>query len=50
MVEDCNIETDFEALIPETYVSNISERLGLYTKLDDLKSEEELTDFIKMMK
>ncbi|MEQ8907112.1 transcription-repair coupling factor [Ekhidna sp.] len=50
MVEDCNIETDFEALIPESYVSNISERLGLYTQLDDLKSEEELSDFIKMIK
>lgn len=50
MVEDCNIETDFEALIPEGYVSNISERLGLYTKLDDLKSEEELSAFITMMK
>ncbi|WP_425389679.1 transcription-repair coupling factor [Ekhidna sp.] len=49
MVEDCNIETDFEALIPESYVSNISERLGLYTQLDDLKSEEELGNFIKMM-
>lgn len=49
IVEDCNIETDFEALIPEDYVSNISERLGLYTQLDDLKSEEELSNFIKMI-
>ena len=50
MVEDCNIETDFEALIPESYVSNISERLSLYTKLDDLKTEEELVEFIAMVK
>ncbi len=50
MVEDCNIETDFEALIPEDYVKNISERLSLYTKLDDLKSEEDLTEFVEMMK
>lgn len=50
MVEDCNIETDFEALIPESYVSNISERLALYTQLDDLKSEEELSNFINMIK
>ncbi|MEQ9564786.1 MAG: TRCF domain-containing protein, partial [Pseudomonadales bacterium] len=50
MVEDCNIETDFEALIPDSYVSNISERLGLYTQLDDLKSENELGDFVKMIK
>ncbi|MEM6813318.1 MAG: transcription-repair coupling factor [Bacteroidota bacterium] len=50
IVEDCNIETDFEALIPEDYVSNISERLALYTQLDDLKSEKKLSDFIHMMK
>jgi len=50
MVEDCSIETDFEALIPENYVSNISERLSLYTKLDDLKNEEELSEFINMVK
>ncbi|WP_420578699.1 transcription-repair coupling factor [Ekhidna sp.] len=50
LVEDCNIETDFEALIPENYVSNISERLSLYTRLDDLKSEKELSEFIDMIK
>ncbi|MEM7297288.1 MAG: transcription-repair coupling factor, partial [Bacteroidota bacterium] len=50
MVEDCNIETDFEALIPENYVSNISERLALYTQLDDLKNEEELSKFVAMIK
>lgn len=50
MVDDCNIETDFEALIPEDYVSNISERLSLYTKLDDLKSEDELNGFIQMVR
>ena len=50
MVEDCNIETDMEALIPEDYVNNISERLSLYTKLDDLKNEEELSGFINMVK
>ncbi len=50
MVEDCNIETDFEALIPDSYVGNISERLSLYTQLDDLKTEEELEKFIKMIK
>ncbi len=50
MIEDCNIETDFEALIPEDYVKNISERLSLYTQLDDLKSEEDLTKFIDSIK
>lgn len=49
MVEDCTIETDFEALIPETYVNNISERLSLYTKLDNLKTQSQLDDYIQML-
>ncbi len=43
--KDCNIETDLEILIPESYVSNISERLSLYNKLDNIKSEDELAKF-----
>ena len=50
MVEDCSLETDFEALIPESYVSNISERLHLYTRLDNLKNEEELKKFTAGLK
>ncbi|MEP5611319.1 MAG: transcription-repair coupling factor [Cyclobacteriaceae bacterium] len=49
MVEDCTIETDFEALIPDSYVSNISERLSLYTKLDNLKDQSSLEEFVKML-
>jgi transcription-repair coupling factor (superfamily II helicase) len=45
LVQDCVIETDFELLIPESYVSNISERLNLYSKLDNIKKEEELQVF-----
>ncbi len=45
--EDCIIETDFEMLIPEDYVTNISERLSLYSRLDNFSSEEELQSFIK---
>lgn len=45
LVPDCTIETDLELLIPETYVANISERLGLYSKLDNLQKEEELLTF-----
>ncbi|MEL6926592.1 MAG: helicase-related protein, partial [Bacteroidota bacterium] len=33
-VRDVQIETDMEMLIPDDYVSNIQERLGLYTELD----------------
>ena len=43
----CNIETDFEVLIPEKYVTNISERLSLYTQLDDIKEKKELDLFLK---
>ncbi|GAB4329148.1 MAG: transcription-repair coupling factor [Flammeovirgaceae bacterium] len=46
---DCTIETDLEILIPENYVSNISERLNLYIEADGLKKEEELTKFRSML-
>ena len=42
---DCNVETDFEILIPEEYVTNISERLNLYISADGIKNEEELLSF-----
>ena len=46
IVQDCVIETDLEILIPETYVNNTSERLQLYSRLDNLKNEEQLDTFI----
>ncbi|WP_026952933.1 transcription-repair coupling factor [Algoriphagus mannitolivorans] len=49
LVQDCTIETDLELLIPEEYVGNISERLGLYSKLDSIKNEEELGKFSDML-
>ncbi|RED94146.1 transcription-repair coupling factor [Marinoscillum furvescens] len=48
--EDCTIETDMEILIPENYVSNISERLNLYSKMDSLQTEPELAEFVESMK
>jgi transcription-repair coupling factor (superfamily II helicase) len=42
IVQDCIIETDLEILIPDSYVSNISERLALYSRLDSIKDEEQL--------
>jgi transcription-repair coupling factor (superfamily II helicase) len=45
IVQDCVIETDLEILIPETYVSNISERLQLYSRIDNLKDEKHLDEF-----
>jgi transcription-repair coupling factor (superfamily II helicase) len=43
---DCSIETDLAIIIPEDYVSNISERLSLYNELDNLKDENELALFV----
>jgi transcription-repair coupling factor (superfamily II helicase) len=44
LVKDCVIETDLAVVIPETYVSNISERLSLYNTLDNLKNEPEMAE------
>ena len=44
-VKECVIETDLEVLLPDDYVSNISERLQLYKELNDLVSEEELDGY-----
>ena len=41
-VSDCAIETDMEVLLPDDYVSSVSERLLLYRELGDLSTEEEL--------
>jgi len=44
-VKDITIDTDFELLFPDDYINNISERLNLYTQLNNLKTEEELQQF-----
>jgi transcription-repair coupling factor (superfamily II helicase) len=49
VTSDCSIETDMEILIPDYYVSNISERLQLYSKADDLENPEELEKFKAML-
>ena len=46
---DCQIETDLRVLIPEDYVQSISERLGLYTRLDEIDDEANLMVFIQEM-
>lgn len=50
IVQDCVIETDLEILIPETYVNNASERLQLYSRLDNIKNENELQKFTDEIK
>ena len=44
-VKDIVIESDFEILFPDEYISNVSERLALYNELASLKTEEELVAF-----
>ena len=44
-VSDCTIDTDLEILIPDDYVESITERLSLYTRLDNCSDEEELQAF-----
>jgi transcription-repair coupling factor (superfamily II helicase) len=41
-VQDCTIDTDLEILIPDSYVENITERLSLYSRLDNCENDEEL--------
>lgn len=49
-VRDVDIDTDIEMRIPDFYVSNIQERLILYTELDRLESEHDIEKFGAMLK
>ncbi|MEO6489005.1 MAG: transcription-repair coupling factor [Ferruginibacter sp.] len=44
-VRDCTIDTDLEILIPDDYVESITERLSLYSRLDNCDKENDLQDF-----
>ena len=46
-VKEVQIDTDFEILFPDDYVNSVTERLSLYNKLGDLKTEDELHNFEK---
>lgn len=46
-IEDCQVETDLQILIPDTYITSISERLSVYNSIDALKNIEELEIFKK---
>ncbi len=46
-IRDVDIDTDTEMLIPDSYVSNIQERLLLYTELDKLSSKQDIETFSK---
>jgi len=46
-VQDCQVETDLDMLIPNDYVNSNDERLLLYRDLDNADNEEELQIFKK---
>ena len=46
-IQDCQIDTDLEILIPDTYISNIEERLNIYKELNSIKEEKKLEIMIK---
>jgi transcription-repair coupling factor (superfamily II helicase) len=48
-VSDVIIDTDVEMLIPSDYVSNITERLALYTELDAIENEETLSAYAEKL-
>ena len=44
-VKETQIDSDFELLFPDAYINNISERLNLYTELNQVKDEAGLQKF-----
>ena len=48
-VKEVTIDTDFEILFPDEYINNITERLNLYTKLNEIKDQAGLEAFQKTL-
>lgn len=48
-VQDVNIESDLELMIPDEYVHSIQERLSLYQELNKIDSEEGIQKFATML-
>ncbi len=46
---DCQIDTDMELLLPESYIANTSERMHLYRNLDNIEDEASLAQFRQML-
>ena len=44
-VKDTQLDTDFELLFPDDYINNITERLNLYTQLNQVTDEVGLQQF-----
>lgn len=48
-VRDCQIDTDLEMLIPDHYIRNISERMSIYTELNNVENEAQLEQFLEKL-
>lgn len=48
-VTDCQIDSDLQLLIPNDYVSNVTERINLYRELDAFATADELDGFSQRM-
>ncbi|MCC8088481.1 MAG: transcription-repair coupling factor [Rikenellaceae bacterium] len=44
-ITDSQIETDREAFIPDSYISNTAEKISLYRELDNIVEEDRLREF-----
>ena len=49
LVDECQIDTDMEILIPDHYVNSISERLQLYKDLNIIENEDKLNIFVEQI-
>lgn len=49
-VRDCQIDTDLEMLIPDSYISNITERMSIYTEMNNIEDDEQLKAFAEKLK
>jgi len=48
-VKDTQLDTDFELLFPDDYINSITERLNLYTQLNEVQDEEGLRIYKKQL-
>ncbi|MEX2596439.1 MAG: transcription-repair coupling factor [Salibacteraceae bacterium] len=46
-VNDCQLETDLEVMIPDDYINNITERMSIYRALAEVNDEAALEQFKK---
>ncbi len=44
-LKETQLDSDFQLLFPDDYINNVTERLNLYTALNQIKDEEGLTKF-----